>query len=226
MAWMPPLAGSVAVCTASAEVKAMAARTRNREDEAALVKELLAGNEDAFVTLVREHQRLFLHIARGLVGQSLAEELVQESWLAVIEALPRFEGRSSIRTWMTRILVFRGNNRRKKERRSIPMSAFGDGEAAVEPERFDPEGHWTRPPASWGSSPETVVMDREFQTLLQEAMERLPENQRLVLQMRDVAQLDAREVCDALNISEANQRVLLHRARSKVRAAIAAKLEG
>lgn len=201
--------------------------TRASKADMAMVRRLLAGEPAAFQTLVRTHQRLFMHIARGLTGsEPVAEEIVQETWLAILESLPRFEGRSSLRTWMTRILVYRGRQRASRERRNVPMSSLaGDEEGEVDPSRFDADGHWTRPPASWGSSPEKVVMDDEARALIQEAVEKLPENQKMVITMRDIAQLSSEEVVKALDISEANQRVLLHRARTKVRAYIAQRYE-
>ncbi|MEL6761864.1 MAG: sigma-70 family RNA polymerase sigma factor [Myxococcota bacterium] len=200
---------------------------RASKADRALVAKLLAGDEASFVHLVSAHQRLFTHIARGLTGSdALAEEIVQETWLAILESLPRFEGRSSLRTWMTRILVYRGRQRAIRERRNVPLSSLaGEDEGEVDPSRFDADGHWTRPPASWGSSPEKVVMDAEVRALIEEAVEALPENQRMVITMRDVAQLSSEDVCDALGVSEANQRVLLHRARTKVRSFIGARFE-
>ncbi len=202
--------------------------TRASKADMALVARLLDGDEAVFAQLVRTHQRLFLHIARGLAGSdAVAEEIVQETWLAILESLPRFEGRSSLRTWMSRILVYRGRQRANRERRNVPLSALAreDEEGQVDPSRFDADGHWTRPPASWGSSPEKVVMDREVRSLVDEAVKTLPENQRLVISMRDIAHLSPEEVCEALGISEANQRVLLHRARTKVRAHISKRFE-
>lgn len=202
--------------------------TRASKADLELVERLLAGDEEAFAQVVRTHQRLFLHIARGLAGSdAVAEEIVQETWLAILESLARFEGRSSLRTWMSRILLYRGRQRAKRERRNVPLSALigEDDGGEVDPSRFDPDGHWTRPPASWGSSPEKVVMDGEVRALVDEAVEQLPENQRLVISMRDIGHLSSEEVCWALGISEANQRVLLHRARTKVRAYIAKRFE-
>ncbi|MEM6531848.1 MAG: sigma-70 family RNA polymerase sigma factor [Myxococcota bacterium] len=201
-------------------------RLRASKADMAMVKRLLDGEAAAFRELVSTHQRLFMHIARGLTGsEALAEEIVQETWLAILESLPRFEGRSSLRTWMTRILVYRGRQRATRERRNIPLSALAgdDEDGEVDPSRFDADGHWTRPPASWRSSPEKVVMDDEVRALVQEAVEKLPENQKLVITMRDIAHLSSEEVVKALDISEANQRVLLHRARTKVRAYIEAR---
>ncbi|MEM6732446.1 MAG: sigma-70 family RNA polymerase sigma factor [Myxococcota bacterium] len=202
--------------------------TRASKADMELVGRLLAGDEAAFTQLVRGHQRLFMHIARGLTGSdALAEEIVQETWVAVLESLPRFEGRSSLRTWMSRILVYRGRQRATKERRNVPMSSLAgeDEQGEVDPSRFDKDGHWTRPPASWGSSPEKVVMDGEVRALVETAVEKLPENQKMVLTLRDIGHLSSEEVCDALGVSEANQRVLLHRARTRVRAYIAKRFE-
>lgn len=198
-------------------------------DETALVRALRAGDEDAFMWLVERHQGQMLRIARMYVPtRAVAEEVVQEAWLGVLKGLHGFEGRSSLRTWIFRILVNTAKTRGERERRSLPFSsvwvAEGD-EPAVDPGRFRPEGdrwpgHWADAPTSWEDVPEDRLLSNETLAFVARAIEDLPPSQREVIRMRDVLGWTSQEVCNALEISETNQRVLLHRARSKVRRAL------
>lgn len=198
-------------------------------DETALVAALRGGDETAFMMLVKRFQPQMLRLARMYVPtQALAEEVVQEAWLGVLKGLDAFEGRSSLRTWIFRILVNIAKTRGQRERRTVPFSSLwspeGD-ERAVEPERFRPEGerwahHWADEPSSWDSVPEDRLLSTETLARIGEAIDLLPPNQREVMRMRDVLGWSSQEVCNALEISETNQRVLLHRARSKVRRAL------
>lgn len=154
--------------------------------------------------------------------RSIAEEVVQETWLAVLNGLRSFEGRSSLKTWIYRILMNHAKTRSVREKRMIPFSSLGtsdaDDEPAVEPERFASSGHWTDPPRPWSTdTPETVLLRAETRDLLKRSIEELPANQRAVITLRDVEGVDPEDVCNILEISEPNQRVLLHRARSRVR---------
>jgi RNA polymerase sigma-70 factor (ECF subfamily) len=196
-------------------------------DESRLVEALRAGNEAAFRELVRMYNASLLRVARIYVPtRALAEEVVQETWLAVLEGLGRFEGRSSLKTWIFRILANRAKTRAIRERRTLPFSAFQPErvpEPAVDPDRFrdseDPRwpGHWAVPPTAW---PEDRLVAAETREKLAEAIEALPGTQRAVISLRDLEGWSADEVCNALELSETNQRVLLHRARSKVRKAL------
>jgi RNA polymerase sigma-70 factor (ECF subfamily) len=196
-------------------------------DESRLVEALRAGNEAAFRELVRMYNASLLRVARIYVPtRALAEEVVQETWLAVLEGLARFEGRSSLKTWIFRILANRAKTRAIRERRTLPFSAFQPErvpEPAVDPDRFrdseDPRwpGHWAVPPTAW---PEDRLVAAETREKLAEAIEALPGTQRAVISLRDLEGWSADEVCNALELSETNQRVLLHRARSKVRKAL------
>jgi RNA polymerase sigma-70 factor (ECF subfamily) len=197
-------------------------------EEAALVARLRAGDEQAFAALVERHYATMLSVARTYVKtRAVAEEVVQEAWLGVIKGLDRFEGRSSLRTWILRILVNIAKTRGVREARSVPFASLapeGD-EPAVAPERFngapDPyPGHWCNPPEDWRALPEAALFERETLEVVMAAIERLAPAQRTVITMRDVAGCDAAEVCATLGISEGNQRVLLHRARSRVRTAL------
>jgi RNA polymerase sigma-70 factor (ECF subfamily) len=191
---------------------------------------LRAGDEAAFVELVRRYQRPLERLARLYVASdAVAEELVQETWIAVIQGIDRFEGRSSLRTWIFRILANQAKTRGVRERRTVSLSALleaGDDEPAVDPARFVPTGdprspgHWRHPPAGWGSGAEERLLARETQGVIGAALDGLPAAQRLVMTLRDVEGWPSAEVAAALGISGGNQRVLLHRARAKVRAAL------
>ncbi len=192
-----------------------------------LVEALRAGDEAAFAEIVRAYNSSLLRVAQIYVGsRALAEDVVGETWLAVLNGIDRFEGRSSLKTWIFRILANRAKTRAQRERRTIPFSALDPGrvpEPALEPERFrGPEdsrwpGHWAVPPQPW---PEEALLSTETRNKLAEAIEMLPAGQRAVISLRDIEGWSAQEVCNALDISETNQRVLLHRARSKVRKAL------
>ena len=203
-------------------------------DEADLVARLRGGDEQAFEALVARHYGTMLAVAQTYVrSRAVAEEVVQESWLGVLKGLDRFEGRSSLRTWILRILVNTAKTRGAREARSVPFTSLapeGD-EPAVEPERFrggeDPfPGHWRAYPADWRRLPEEALSDRETLNVVLSAIHGLPGPQRIVITMRDIQGCDAEEVCAALDVSEGNQRVLLHRARSKVRSALEGHLDG
>jgi RNA polymerase sigma-70 factor (ECF subfamily) len=200
-----------------------------------LVRALRAGDETAFMMLVDHHQPTMLRIAMMYVPtRAVAEEVVQEAWLGVLKGLDGFQGRSSLRTWIFRILVNTAKTRGQRERRSVPFSSLwsakpGD-EPAVDPERFRPPGDqwaggWLNPPADWADVPENRLLSKETLARVQEAIDALPPNQREVIRLRDVLGWTSREVVDALDISETNQRVLLHRARSKVRRALEGYLD-
>jgi RNA polymerase sigma-70 factor, ECF subfamily len=203
-----------------------------RVSDEQILAALRRGEESAFVQLVELHQALMLRVARRYVRTpAVAEEVVQETWLGVINGLERFEGRASLKTWIFRILVNRAVSRAERERRVTPFSALAaEDEPAVDPGRFRPEGDpypggWKTFPVSWDPLPEERLLARETLALVGEAIAGLPERQHTVIVMRDIAGWSADEVCDALAISEANQRVLLHRARSKVRRTLEAYLE-
>jgi RNA polymerase sigma-70 factor (ECF subfamily) len=158
--------------------------------------------------------------------RSAAEEVVADTWLAVVAGLERFEGRSSLKTWVFRILTNKAKTRGVRERRTLPFSSFvGDGDegdTAVDADRFARDGHWTAPPRG---VPEERLLAGEARKTIEDAIEALPPNQRAVITLRDVEGLSAEEACNVLGLSETNQRVLLHRARAKVRAAFERYLE-
>jgi RNA polymerase sigma-70 factor, ECF subfamily len=196
--------------------------------EAQLLDALRAGDEGAFAGLVREYHSSLVRVARIYVSTlASAEEVAQETWIGVLNGLDRFEGRSSLRTWIFRILTNIAKTRAQRDGRTLPFSALQDPgrvpEAAVDADRFlDPEhprwpGHWAIKPEAW---PEDALVAAETRERLAEAMEALPASQRAVIMLRDVEGWDSAEVCNALGLTETNQRVLLHRARSKVRGAL------
>jgi RNA polymerase sigma-70 factor (ECF subfamily) len=196
--------------------------------EAQLLEALRAGDEAAFAQLVREYQPSLVRVARIYVStQAAAEEVAAETWLAVLNGLDRFEGRSSLRTWIFRILTNIAKTRAQRDGRTLPFSALQDPgrvpEAALDADRFlDPEhprwpGHWAVRPEPW---PEDALVAAETQAVVAEAIEALPPAQRAVISLRDVEGWSSEEVRNALELSETNQRVLLHRARSKVRRAL------
>ncbi|HSC91496.1 MAG TPA: sigma-70 family RNA polymerase sigma factor [Gaiellaceae bacterium] len=207
---------------------------RVRADETALVARLRDGDEAAFESVVDALYPAMFAVARGYVrSRAVAEEVVQEAWLGVLKGLGRFEGRSSLRTWVLQIVANVARTRAVREARSVPFSSFlseGD-EPAVEPERFrgpdDPyPGHWRSYPTDWSTVPERQLLARETLDLVREAIEELPEAQRLVITLRDVTGCSAEEVCELLGVSDGNQRVLLHRARARVRARIERHVDG
>ena len=200
------------------------------EDEALLVAALQRGDEAAFVALVDRYSAPMTRVAQAHVrSRAVAEEVVQETWLAVISGIDRFEARSSVKTWIFRILTNRAKTRGEREARNVPFSAFAredDDSPTVAAERFLPPdhpqwpGHWAAPPKDWRTIPDERLIGRETQERLCQAIHELPERQQLVMVMRDVEGWSPEEVCVALGISEGNQRVLLHRARCKLRNAL------
>jgi len=191
-------------------------------DDAALVSRLRAGDEVAFATVVRQWSPAMLRVARAHVStHASAEEVVQEAWIGVVRGLDGFEGRAQLRTWVFRILV---NVARRRGRTENRMNVELSG-PTVDPDRFrdddDPyPGHWraAAAPTDWG--PEPVLLAAEFRGVLERALAELPERQRAVVELRDVHGFDCEEVCQLLELTAANQRVLLHRGRAKLRGAL------
>ncbi len=203
------------------------------EAELELVQRLRAGDERAFEALVSAHYATMLAVAQTYVrSRAVAEEVVQEAWVGVLKGLDRFEGRSSLKTWILRIVANTAKTRGVREARSVPFASLGPegAEAAVEPERFCGPGkafagHCAATRA-WARLPEDVLFDRETLQVVVAAIAALPPAQRTVIGMRDVEGCGPEEVCEALEISEGNQRVLLHRVRSRVRAALEEHFDG
>jgi len=201
-------------------------------DEAELLTALRAGDETAFATLVTHYHPALVRLALVYVNErGLAEEVAQETWLGVLRGLNKFEGRSSLKTWLFTILTNRAKTRAQRENRTVPFSDWvtqeteGD-DPAVEATRFrsadDPvaPGHWAQKPQSWENIPEAHWLSEETAQVVQRALEALPTVQQEVMRLRDMEAWTADEVCNVLGITATNQRVLLHRARSKVRRAL------
>ncbi len=197
-----------------------------------LLERLRSGDEAAFRELVGKLHGPLRRLAASVVGsQASAEEVVQDTWAAALEGLGQFEGRASLKTWLFRICVNRARSRREREQRMTPFSAFESSDAegsAVDEASFDEGGHWLSSPADqrFDVSPEGERLRGELRDRLSQAVAQLPERLRVVLTLRDVDGLSGEEVCNVLEISESNQRVLLHRARTKVRARLASYLNG
>ena len=196
--------------------------------EAQLLKALRSGDEAAFATVVDKYSGSLVRLAMAYVpSRAVAEEVVQETWLGVLEGLSRFEGRSSFKTWLFRILTNRAKTRGQRESRYEPFSSksgLGDDnpDPVVEPDRFVQNGfwvdHWVSPPGAWDEkTPERLLLSKEGREQIEKAIQMLPTTQRQVITLRDIEGLTSKEICNILELSETNQRVLLHRARSRVR---------
>ena len=205
-------------------------KTSPQEQDAALVAALRRGDADAFATLVDRHSPAMIRVAMAYVpSRAAAEEAVQETWIAVVRGIDAFEGRSSLKTWIFRILTNVAMRAGARERRSVPFAALAEaentGEPSVDPDRFLPAdhalfpGHWAIMPTRW-PTPEEGLLAGETREVIAAAIAKLPAAQRTVIALRDVEGWSSEEVCEALEISAGNQRILLHRARSRVRNAI------
>jgi RNA polymerase sigma-70 factor, ECF subfamily len=193
------------------------------DPDAELLERLRAGEQDAFMAIVERHQAALMRLARSFVPTAaVAEEVTQETWLAVLRGLDGFAGRSTFKTWLFQILVNRARSTGVRERRSVP---FGERGPSVDPARFDASGAWATPPIHWVERVEERLDAQALSQTLDGALARLPAAQREVVVLRDVEQLTGPEVCDVLAISDANQRVLLHRGRTRLREAIEARVE-
>jgi len=209
-------------------VEASLAEMRAVDDDRYLIEQLCTGDEDAFVALIDRYANALLHLAMVYVKtRTVAEEVVQETWLAVLTGVRHFRGESSLKTWMFRILTNRAKTRAQREGRTQPFSSLETmdtdlSEPAVDPDRFLPvdhqwSGHWISFPSSWQEMPEERLLSQETRLCLEKGIATLPTNQREIIILRDIEGWTAEETCRFLGISEGNQRVLLHRARSKMR---------
>ena len=194
------------------------------EADALLLRRLREGDEQAFATLVERYHPSMLRLALTFVpSRAVAEEVVQDTWLAVLRGLGRFEARSSLRTWLFTILVNRARTTGVREARSVPVPDAGP---AVDAARFGPSGAWAEPPEQWIEEAENRIDAIKLADLLRSGLGSLPYRQREVVLLRDVEGLSSAEVCNVLAISEANQRVLLHRGRSRLRQVLESELGG
>jgi RNA polymerase sigma-70 factor, ECF subfamily len=190
--------------------------------DAELLELLRAGDEGAFVILVGRYQASLLRVARAYVpNDAVAEEAVQDTWMGVVRGIHRFEGRSSFKTWLFRILVNRARSSGSSELRTVPLD---DPEPTVDPSRFDSAGAWSLPPEPWESAVDEQLVAQSWLPCIQSALDGLPARQREVVVLRDVEGMATDDVCEVLGISEGNQRVLLHRGRSRLRTQLEAEL--
>jgi len=219
------------------EIKATRNRSMVTYEELELVGALRKGEETAFSTLIEHYHGRLLRLAQTFVSnQAVAEEVVQETWMAVLEGIHRFEGRSSLKTWIFQILKNRAKTKGKREHRYVSFSDLASStdqeeDGTMEPERFHTSGHltghWAIPPTTWDeNTPERLLVSKESLAQIEQAIQALPSNQRQVIVLRDIEGVDSEEVCQILNITATNQRVLLHRARSKVRGVLNQYLQG
>jgi RNA polymerase sigma-70 factor (ECF subfamily) len=193
------------------------------DEDSELLARVRAGDEQAFVLLVSRHHAAMLRIACSLVSSTaVAEEIVQDTWLGVLRGLDGFAGRSTFKTWLMRILVNRARSTGAREHRSV---AVGDAGPAVDRARFDASGAWMSPPQHWIEDSDDRMLAEALTDRIQSSLGELPPRQREVVMLRDVDGMSGQEVCEVLDISEANQRVLLHRGRSRLRQALEAEME-
>lgn len=200
----------------------------------ALIASLRAGDDAAFATLIDRYHASLVRVAMLYVDdRAVAEEVAQETWIGMLRGLDGFAGRSSLKTWLFRILTNQAKRHGTRERRSIPFAALrtDPDEPAVSPDHFFPPGHedaghFIAAQRDWCRTPEEVLLSAETREIVEAAIADLPPAQREIITLRDIDGWSAPEVCNALTISDTNQRVLLHRARSKVRRAIERHLEG
>jgi len=208
-------------------------RPRSLAGDLALLAALRSGDDATFAEIVDAHSAGMLRLANALVpSRAVAEEVVQETWLAVLRGIDRFEGRSSLKTWIYRIVINISNTQGARERRCAPMSALSDHRTSgpvLDADRFSSTGRhgspgrWALAPAPW---PEQVLIAGETRAVVADAIQELSRVQRAVISLRDVEGWSAEETCQALGLTEGNQRVLLHRARSHVRTALETYLGG
>jgi RNA polymerase sigma-70 factor (ECF subfamily) len=194
-----------------------------RVDDAELIRKLRARDKAAFAQLVRELHGSIVRVAMMFVtSRATAEEIAQDTWGNVLASLDQFEGRSSLRTWIFRICTNRAKTLAGREARSTPLSEMEEpGGPPVDPSRFGADGMWAEPPQAWtDDTPERVLDRAQALEEIKRALAEMPAMQRAVITLRDMQGLESVEVCNVLDISESNQRVLLHRARSRVRRAL------
>lgn len=192
-------------------MKKKLSKSSHYDDEAALIKQLLLGDPHAFEYLVAEYHNLMLSVARAIVGDRFADEVVQDAWVSAIKALPKFEGRASLKTWLVQITSNGAKSRVRRENRYTQLDEHWEASDTLE---FDSTGHHVSPVQNWETlTPETALANTQLQALIEEAFQDLPAQQRAVMTMIDIENYKITEVCNILDISSSNARVLLHRAR-------------
>jgi len=185
-----------------------------------LIPKLLAQDETAYTQVVSAYHGLMVHFARAIVGEAIADEVAQEAWVAVLRALPKFQRRSSLKTWILRIVSNTAKSRLRHESRTVSLDDNFD-QPIVDPSRFKANHHWSSPPVQWhGETPEDLLSSSELQNCINRALDKMPPMQRAAVTLRDMQGLDMETICKILEISESNGRVLLHRGRSSIQMAI------
>jgi RNA polymerase sigma-70 factor (ECF subfamily) len=210
------------------QAEAATAKAEGSTGDEHVVAALRAGDERTFRDLFERNHTMMKHVARRYVASdAVAEEIVQETWMAVVTGIDRFEGRSALGTWIFSILTNQAKTHCAREGRALPFSAIAPNDVegpAVDPDRFEKDdetwpGHWATPPRPW-QKPERRLLSLEAREHLKEALAQLPDRQRLIVALRDIEGLSAEEVCELLDLSPENQRVLLHRGRSRLRSVL------
>ncbi|MBL6690391.1 MAG: RNA polymerase sigma factor [Pseudomonadales bacterium] len=186
------------------------------ESEDALIKGLVNGEDAAFRAAIKQYQVSMIYLARNLVGDKIADEVVQKAWFSAMKAIPRFEKRSSLKTWLLRIVANEGKTRLRKENRMTSLEALTEADPAFAT-RFDDTGHWETGPAQWDAdSPDELMTRDELKACMDQLIEALPEMQGATLNLRERQGYSLKEICNILEVSESNVRVLLHRARTRL----------
>ena len=199
----------------------MSAHSHNLPSEDVLIPKLLAGDDNAFGQIVNAYNPIMVHLARSIVGEAIADEIAQEAWIAVIKALPKFERRSSLKTWILRIVSNCAKSRLRHESRSINMDLSDDTGNMVDPAHFKSARHWQVAPNRWyADTPDSILASTELREHIDKTLRQLPPLQQAAIALRDMQGMDMETICKILEVSESNGRVLLHRARSQVREAI------
>lgn len=188
-----------------------------RELEAGFLAELQTGDQQAFAQLVRKYHSQLQVVARAIIGPSLAEEVVQEAWVSAYKAIAKFEGRSSLKTWLYTIVSNGAKSRLRKESRQVRFRDEEEQESYLSGERFASDGHWSAPPSNWDmDTPEQLLQEEQLQACIEKTLLLLPPQQKAAFTLRDIEQQDLEQICNILDTSNSNTRVLLHRARLKL----------
>ncbi len=184
-----------------------------------LIKGLLAEDPGTYLLVVKGYHSLMINIARSIIGDAFAEDVVQESWLSMAKGLSKFEQRSSFKTWLMRIVANNAKSRLRRESRQVHLGNYTlDDSPVVNSQRFDNNGHWDSPPKHWDSDdPESLLSSLQLGDCLEKTIQSLPNQQRSALEMFEQQEISSNEICNLLEISESNLRVMLHRARSRIR---------
>jgi RNA polymerase sigma-70 factor, ECF subfamily len=186
--------------------------TPSRKDERLLIKQLISGESQAFDSVVAEYHNIMLSVARAIVGEAFADEVVQEAWISAIKALPKFEARSSLKTWLLHIVSNGAKSRVRRENRQISLD---DGWESVPADKFDQIGHRYDDVYLWdNATPESLLANEQLKTIIDASFQSLPAIQRAMLSMYELEGIKMTEICNILDITSSNARVLLHRART------------